>query len=361
MLPQHTLKRTPKLLIALNSGISCVVGLDYLEHCLSSGELLPVDVMANPPSKASSTAKATKTAKTSKASKATGKGDKSDKNSKEGDSSEGNAYLVCDKEREKKWHFSLLETLQSNASAFPAKSLPYLLSTSTSKDSGGILEEAGEAPTETTGVFSSYRVYVYPEILGKACPTEEETRQLVSSGGGEWLQKMPLKSDLQNRGFLDKLILVASDATVTAFRSELCAEIKIPIYSPDVLFMASLRQQLILEQQWKLVQKKEEEEEEEEEEVPQKGDRGSKRKAVPSTAETENETKTKTKTETKTKPKRGRGGSKEGEEEEEEEEEEAKNKKKGKAVVKKGKKDEKDEKDEKDKEVVVPLKRSRRK
>jgi len=177
--------------------------------------------MAYPPSKASSTAKATKTAKTSKASKASGKGDKSEKKSKEGDSSEGNAYLVCDKEREKKWQFSLLETLQSNASAFPAKSLPYLLSTSTSKDSGGILEEAKEPPTETTGVFSSYRVYVYPEILGKACPTEEETRQLVSSGGGEWLQKMPLKSDLQNRGFLDKLILVASDATVTAFRSEL--------------------------------------------------------------------------------------------------------------------------------------------
>ena len=129
----HALKRTAKLMVALNTGIRCIVGLEWLQDSVTAGRALPVDSVVR---------------------------------SREGASSAFmRGYLVCDREKEIKWGVDLGEVLR----------LP---------DLGHIR------------VFSNCSIHVLPGVCGVHAPSASEFKDIVLSGGGNWLPTLPPASKL---------------------------------------------------------------------------------------------------------------------------------------------------------------------
>ena len=134
------LKRTPKLLVALNLGACYVVGVEWLEDSakLSPPSPIPIE-LASPPI----------------ASK--GKPGRAGRGSVKAES-----YLVQDREKEKKWApFTLVKTLQHNYKRIT--------------DNGSDL------------LFNGLGIYIASDVFGRNAPSREELRLIVESGGGTLL------------------------------------------------------------------------------------------------------------------------------------------------------------------------------
>jgi hypothetical protein len=133
-----SLKRTPKLLVALNLGACYVVGVKWLEDSAKQTPPHPLPISLQPgsaPSVVSPTPK-----------KGRGKG---------GRGASVSSYLVQDREKEKKWApFTLVDTLRHNYQR------------------------------ATGGLFAGMGIFIASDVFGRQAPSREEMRLIVESGGG---------------------------------------------------------------------------------------------------------------------------------------------------------------------------------
>ncbi len=142
-------------------------------------------------------------------------------------------YFVRDRVKEKLWGFCLADTLV----------------VARGKGRG---RAEGEEEGHRTLVFAEYVVYATAGVCGKYAPPGEDMKSIVESGGGVWVSSLDaLKSLLAERPELKAKVLLISAADVikkvTAVEKKISASgAGRGIYSPELLFLAVLRQRLDL-------------------------------------------------------------------------------------------------------------------
>jgi len=168
------LKRTPKLMIAINAGVQYVVTEAWVKDTIHAGAVVPVPAVA--------AREVTATVKGKVKTKKSGSYVDSNSSKTAGAEEAGNSkaalqlrlqnsqYLVQDTEKEQLWKFQMAATL-----AVPrGRTVP--LSSPSSSRSGG--------------VFSSYCVYCTPGVFcQQKVPPESDLKAIVEAGGGVWLSK----------------------------------------------------------------------------------------------------------------------------------------------------------------------------
>lgn len=139
---QVRLKRTPKLLVALNNGVQNVVCLQWLIDSAEAGHVLPLNASD---AQASTSRKSSRRAAQKAPSQVSVAG--------------ANAllYIMQDAEKEKLYGFSMLYTL------------------------------AQQQPGRNSRVFANLAFYVTPDVLGVSAPSREEFDRIITSAGGLFL------------------------------------------------------------------------------------------------------------------------------------------------------------------------------
>lgn len=157
------LKRTPKLMMAMNSGVRYIVTEQWLQDCIKAGNAVDVvegeDLQQMDEQIRALAADVTVTADSAVFDELrrryTASLDKS-------------RYLLRDADKEKLWNFNMPSTLAR------------LRISHTLRGVRGSKE----------GVFSGYGVYVTGGICGKTAPSAEEMQQIVESGDGIWISNL---------------------------------------------------------------------------------------------------------------------------------------------------------------------------
>jgi hypothetical protein len=139
-----SLKRTPKMLVALNLGACYIVGVNWLEDSANQSAPIAIDLASHSKSAASSPKK----------------------KSRGGSSGRGNHnevdYLIHDHDR--KWDpFNIVDTLNRNYKRVHAV------------DGGG------------TRLFDGLGIFIASDVFGNRAPSKDEMRMVVESGGGIFL------------------------------------------------------------------------------------------------------------------------------------------------------------------------------
>jgi len=195
-----SLKRTPKMLMALNLGACYVVGVNWLEDSAQKSSPIAIDLLS--PSTAS--------AVTKKAGRGRGKKDN---------------YLIYDHEKEVKWApFKLVDTLTHNV-------------------------ERLNSPDESNGLLDGLGIFVANDVFGNGAPSRDEMRLIVESGGGTLLTTAAEVTKF-DKGQHSKggIVLVHKDVkkapakAIVAFAKEF--EESKGLYTVEFLFSAIMRQQI---------------------------------------------------------------------------------------------------------------------
>lgn len=143
---QVELKRTPKLLTALNLGVQNVVVLQWLIDSADAGYALPLSASEAIASTARKSARSSRTTSKASAQQMTAAGTNS------------LLYTLQDAQKEREYGFSMLETL------------------------------ARQRPDQTSSsIFNGLAFYVTPDVLGVSAPSSDEFARIITSAGGLYL------------------------------------------------------------------------------------------------------------------------------------------------------------------------------
>jgi hypothetical protein len=149
------LKRTPKLLIGLNSVVHYVINDSWIMDSFKAGRPLPVI----------------------------------DEERDEEENQEnyeryltGSKYLIKDEEKEILWNFHLISTLSEIHFSTHFETKSSSSSSSASASSAIMLHR-----NEDQKVFHGYSFFITAGVCGVTAPLEEDMIQIVQSGGGTWL------------------------------------------------------------------------------------------------------------------------------------------------------------------------------
>lgn len=216
------LKRTPKLMVALNSSILFIINEQWIVDSAKAGKPLPI-VQRNRISSASDREEYLSELKTS-------------------------PYVIHDIEKEQLWSFDLSETLTQIRCN---------------------LSSSGER--QGVGVFTNIAVFCTKGLCGSKAPSEEEMQQIVESGNGIWLRSLTEFTNIGNNDGSNKkkgsksksqeispegkigriLVVISHEALVKKeVKKDILDIAKASggkgIYSIELIFQAVLRQDLNL-------------------------------------------------------------------------------------------------------------------
>ena len=184
-----TLKRTPKLLMAINMGVQYIVTTDWLNDSIKAGGAIPIDV--------------------------------------NGGRGSNVKYLVKDTIKEKKWQFSMIQTLK----------MP-----------------RGMANGGRGNLFKGLSFFITKGVCGQGAPPDTEMKGVIESGNGQWLTSLPGASGAsikRKNATGDKsangLVVISSAAVAAKEVSKAVQKIAATgagkgIYSIEFVFLAILRQ-----------------------------------------------------------------------------------------------------------------------